>query len=418
VRVKNNPPIPEEFRVLLRSLKYGLHGAVLAGLAAAPLVWTSVDKSVHLVVDGQAVSVHTTASRVGDVLQAAGYRVTGHDLLAPSAGAAVHDGSRIVLRRGRLLHLTVDGRRADVWTTAPTVAQALAELGYGSSDAVSVSRSRRLPLSPTAVAIRTPQLVSVIHDGTSQEVATTDATVGELLSDLEITVGPADRLSPAPDAALSAGTVVRIQRVVTRLVSTVHSTAFGTQKHRDSSLFVGTTQVVHPGRSGKVRVTYSVVYLDGKPVGRTKMKTVTLRKAAPRVLAIGAKHRPVHKHAASGTPTSSDSSPPPANVPTPSPGSAKAIARQLLANRGWGDDEYSCLVTLWDHESGWRVHAANPSGAYGIPQALPGSKMASAGSDWQDSAETQIKWGLGYIKSRYGTPCGAWSSWQSQGGWY
>ena len=402
---------------MLRSVKYGLHGAVLAGLAAAPLVWTSVDKSVHLVVDGHAIAVHTTASRVGDVLQAAGYRVSAHDLVAPAPKSAVHDGSRIVLRRGRLLHLTVDGRRADVWTTAPTVAQALSELGYGSSDAVSVSRSRRLPLTPTDVAIRTPQLVTIVHDGTSQEVTTTDATVGELLTDLEITVGPADRLSPAPDAALSAGAVVRIQRVATRLVSTVHNVPFSTKRQRDSSLFVGTTNVVHPGRSGKVRITYSVVYVDGKPVGRTKISTVTVRKASPRVLAIGAKRVVRHKAADSGSSGGNDPAPPP-NVPTPSPGSAKAIAKQLLADRGWGDAQFSCLVTLWNHESGWRVHAANPSGAYGIPQALPGSKMASAGPDWQDSAETQIKWGLGYIKSRYGTPCGAWSSWQSQGGWY
>ena len=89
----------------------------------------------------------------------------------------------------------------------------------------------------------------------------------------------------------------------------------------------------------------------------------------------------------------------------------------MLADRGWGDKQFDCLVTLWNHESGWRVHASNASGAYGIPQALPGSKMASAGPDWQNNAETQIKWGLGYIKSRYSTPCGAWSSWQAQG-WY
>jgi len=402
---------------VLRSVKYGLHGAVLAGLAAAPLVWTSVDKSVHLVVDGHAMAVHTTASRVGDVLQAAGYRVSAHDLVAPAPQSAVHDGSRIVLRRGRLLHLSVDGHRADVWTTAPTVAQALSELGYGSSDAVSVSRARRLPLTPTDVAIRTPQLVTIVHDGTSQEVTTTDTTVGELLSDLEITVGPADRLSPAPDAALAGGTLVRIQRVATRLVSTVHKVPFPTQKQRDSSLFVGTTHVVHPGRSGKVQVTYSVVYVDGKPVGRTQVRTLTLRKVSPRVLAIGAKRVVHHKAATTGSSAGSDPSPPP-NEPPPSPGSAKAIAKQLLADRGWGDAQYNCLVTLWNHESGWRVNAANPSGAYGIPQALPGSKMASAGPDWQNSAETQIKWGLGYIKSRYGTPCGAWSSWQAQGGWY
>ena len=71
-----------------------------------------------------------------------------------------------------------------------------------------------------------------------------------------------------------------------------------------------------------------------------------------------------------------------------------------------------------DNESGWRVHASNPStGAYGIPQALPGSKMSTAGPDWQNNATTQIKWGLGYISDRYSTPCGAWSFWQANG-WY
>ena len=90
----------------------------------------------------------------------------------------------------------------------------------------------------------------------------------------------------------------------------------------------------------------------------------------------------------------------------------------MLEARGWGNDQFSCLVTMWNHESGWRVNAANPSGAYGIPQALPGSKMASAGADWRTNPATQIKWGLEYISSRYGTPCGAWSQWQANGGWY
>ena len=107
------------------------------------------------------------------------------------------------------------------------------------------------------------------------------------------------------------------------------------------------------------------------------------------------------------------------NAPAPSPGSAKAIAKQLLAEHGWGDDQYSCLVSMWNHESGWRVHASNGgSGAYGIPQALPGSKMASAGPDWQNNATTQIKWGLHYIESRYHDPCNAWATWQAHGGWY
>lgn len=102
----------------------------------------------------------------------------------------------------------------------------------------------------------------------------------------------------------------------------------------------------------------------------------------------------------------------------PDPGSAQAVAQGMLAARGLGDAEYSCLVALWGRESGWNVFAYNSSsGAYGIPQALPGEKMASAGSDWATSASTQIAWGLSYIEGRYGTPCGAWAHSESSG-WY
>ncbi|MET4050848.1 hypothetical protein ABID81_000181 [Frigoribacterium sp. PvP054] len=94
---------------------------------------------------------------------------------------------------------------------------------------------------------------------------------------------------------------------------------------------------------------------------------------------------------------------------TPDPGSAKAIAAEIVASRGWGSDQYDCLVSLWQKESSWNVYASNrSSGAYGIPQALPGSKMASVGADWQTNPATQITWGLNYIGGRYGTPCGAW----------
>lgn len=96
----------------------------------------------------------------------------------------------------------------------------------------------------------------------------------------------------------------------------------------------------------------------------------------------------------------------------------QAIAEALLPSYGWSSSEMSCLVPLWMGESGWRVNAENPSsGAYGIPQALPGDKMASAGADWQTNAETQIKWGLGYIQASYGSPCGAWGFKQGHG-WY
>ena len=101
------------------------------------------------------------------------------------------------------------------------------------------------------------------------------------------------------------------------------------------------------------------------------------------------------------------------------PTGSQAIARDMMSSKyGWGSDQLSCLVKLWDKESGWNVNAYNASsGATGIPQALPGSKMASAGSDWKTNATTQISWGLGYIKTTYGTPCAAWAKSQAVG-WY
>ena len=102
----------------------------------------------------------------------------------------------------------------------------------------------------------------------------------------------------------------------------------------------------------------------------------------------------------------------------PDPGTAKAIAFDMVTARGWGQSEYDCLVALWNKESHWNVYAHNVrSGAYGIPQALPGSKMATAGADWATNPATQITWGLGYIAGRYGTPCGAWGHSQLKG-WY
>lgn len=103
---------------------------------------------------------------------------------------------------------------------------------------------------------------------------------------------------------------------------------------------------------------------------------------------------------------------PPANMPPPDPGTAQELAYNLLDAHGWTENkeqEYACLVMLWQRESSWNYQAMNSSsGAYGIPQSLPGDKMAAFGEDWQTNPETQIKWGLSYIQNRYGSPCKAW----------
>jgi hypothetical protein len=102
--------------------------------------------------------------------------------------------------------------------------------------------------------------------------------------------------------------------------------------------------------------------------------------------------------------------------PPPNPGTAQSIAYNMMSSFGFSPNtQWTCLDDLWQQESGWNYQAQNASGAYGIPQALPGSKMASAGADWATNPATQIKWGLGYIKSLYGTPCGAWSHEEAYG---
>jgi hypothetical protein len=100
----------------------------------------------------------------------------------------------------------------------------------------------------------------------------------------------------------------------------------------------------------------------------------------------------------------------------PNPNSAQSIAYNMMASFGFSPSTYfGCLRDLWDRESGWVYDAENASGAYGIPQALPGSKMASAGPDWQTNPATQIRWGLGYIKAIYGNPCSAWAFEEANG---
>jgi hypothetical protein len=99
-------------------------------------------------------------------------------------------------------------------------------------------------------------------------------------------------------------------------------------------------------------------------------------------------------------------------------GDPRQIAQALLPEFGFSSDQFSCLDSLWTKESGWNPSADNPtSSAYGIPQALPGEKMASAGADWATNPATQIRWGLGYIAEVYGSPCSAWSHSQANN-WY
>jgi G5 domain len=218
------------------------------------------------------------------------------------------------------------------------------------------------------------------------------------------TAGAADiahRWLPQRDNTVEAvaPVVAGDKNVDVKTVTSQSAIANGTVEQPDASAKVGTRRVVQAGAPGVEVVSYTVTTVNGVEVDRIPRISVLVASPTDEIIAVGAL-----------------TIPPATDVQK---GSNRALGQQMAADlHGWTGDEWSCLDTLWAHESGWSQTSGNlSSGAYGIPQALPGSKMAAYGADWQTNPATQITWGFAYISGRYGTPCGAWGHFTSHN-WY
>ena len=371
---------------------------MLALVTGGTSAFAVMHKAVTLDVDGHKVEVSGFGRTVDDVLAGAGLQVGNGDLVAPGRTDAVADGGEIVLRHGRRLTVEVDGADRTVWTTALTVGEAIGDIGVRSDDArLSASRSAALGRDGM-LRMSTRKTIHLAVDGQVIDGVTSAPTLREGLREIGLVLAPDDQISVPLDATAVDGLVVLVTRAAQGTGMATEAMPFVERTVQDPALAVGTRRVTKLGRAGQRRVTYATGLLGGAEVTRTVVAQVVLKAPVDQVVSVG-------------TRVVSD-------VPVVAPGSAQAIARDLAAARGWGDDEFSCLVQLWTHESGWRINAENASsGAYGIPQALPGSKMGSVGADWKTNPATQITWGLNYIGGRYSTPCGAWGSWSAKG-WY
>ena len=347
-----------------RSVKYGLYGAVLAGVtsvATAAFAANSPDpKSIHLLVDGKAQTVQTTGAKVGTVLSDLGYSVHSHDLVAPATTSAVHDGETIVLKRGRELHLTVDGKPRDVWTTAPTVADALSALGYKWTDFVSVSRAERLPLTPTAMVVRTPKHVTVVHDHTKRTVLTTDRNVGQVLADLDLHVGKRDRLAPTMTAPLDDGMQIVLKRVHVKRTVVTHAIPYSVIHHSDSSLYRGTSSVQTSGVQGARKIVYSLVIVDGKQTRKTVVSNRVVRRPRAEVVNVGTKARPAPK-------------------PQPTPQPAAAAAPAPTGAHNWD------AVAACESGGNWAINTGN--GFYGGLQFTISTWDAYGGQSYAPRAD-------------------------------
>jgi uncharacterized protein YabE (DUF348 family) len=267
-------------------------------LVAGAVGVSQFDKSVNLSVDGKTSSVHAFGGTVADVLEKQDISIGEHDVVVPSVNSKVEDGQKIVVRYGRKLTVTVDGKTREYWTTATTVSSALQELGIRADSAkLSASRSQTLGRDGLSLTVSTPKAVAVRVDGKNLATTSTGQTVKDALRDLKITVDRDDRVKPGLNAPIRDGLKVAVQRVTAKNVKATQEVGFGTVKKSDSSLFKGQSKTVKAGEPGARVVTYRLVTVDGKTESKKAVKSVVTEKPVARVVAIGTKARPVAKPA-------------------------------------------------------------------------------------------------------------------------
>jgi len=377
-----------------RQGRWIVRGSVVAVLAAGTLGFAGLHKTVTIDVNGTAIKVSTFSGNVGDILAHEGVTVGTGDLVVPTVQSSVGDGGVISVRTGSPVTLTVDGKQQ-------TIAASSAATSTATSRTLAASRSDAVGRSEL-----TTRSVTLTVEGRPRTIVTDATDVRTALQQIGVVLSDGDVVTPGLDTAIEDGTQIVIGKPDDSIVTVTETEKFDTVETRSDAVAKGTKIVTSKGVDGQTVTTYSVTKVDGKEVSRTVVTQSETKAAVDELVTVG-----------TGDPSKVSTSSGGTSRPVAA-GTARAIAKDLAADRGWGDDQFACLDSLWQRESGWRTTAGNPtSGAYGIPQSLPGSKMASVGPNWRTDAKTQIIWGLGYIKARYSTPCGAWAHFQARN-WY
>lgn len=420
--------------------------ALVCMVATTAVATAHVEYTVE--VNGVSRPYSAWATTVEEALNDAGVTLDPHDLVSPSRSEGITEGSTIVVRKARPVGLNINGQQRTVWTTATSLDDILSAADpQGAGATIAASRSALRGTLPALTS--RPQNVTVTYGGTQRSVFMRPGDdIRPLLSSAGITVGPLDRVTVFNQAgALN----VKVSTVTRGTVSVDTPTDFTERTEQSSELFAGESMVTTKGVPGTKRQTVWQETIDGTVVHKAvlseavvaepqvQIRSTGTKEATPQALlaaGIDPKAKPEQGTEADGTTSvryratvGSLSTPEEitalrvsnelAGVPLVYSGEdPRNIAKAQVSAHGWNDDEFRCLVALWQKESGWNPYAENPSsGAYGIPQSLPGNKMASAGADWQTNPATQIQWGLGYIAGRYGSPCGAWGHSQAHN-WY
>jgi uncharacterized protein YabE (DUF348 family) len=253
-----------------------------------------MNKSVTVDIDGEAHQVNTYAGTVGEVLEDEGIRVGSHDALSPSPSAPINDDGKIVLQRGRQLHLTIDGDKRDFWVRATTVGEAMRQLNLPMEGAkLSHGADKEIPLNGMSLEIKTLKNITFFDGGNApQAMQTTAVTASELLADLKLTLGPEDTIVPGADVKITDGAEVRVTRNGVTVINETEVIEPPVQKIDDPNADKGTEVVVEPGAPGERIATYRITIKNGTETGREEIGSKVTVEAKPKVVRVGTKKPP------------------------------------------------------------------------------------------------------------------------------
>lgn len=357
-----------------------------------------VNERVVTIYDGnREQTLVTTASTVKDALERAKVSVGQHDAVEPRLESKlVAQNYNINVYRARPV-VVVDGeQRVNVMSPHKSARQVVesANMSLYPEDGVAIERVDGIESAAIAaqkIVIDRAKPINLVLFGVKTEIRTQAETVGELLNDKGVVLGEQDGMSMPASAPIITGMTLEIWRDGTQTITEEQEVKFSVRQIQDRDREIGFREVKTAGVNGRKIVTYEIEMKNGKEVSRKEVQSVVTSQPTEQIEVVGAKSR-------GGSPEEN-----------------RLLGRQMMLAAGFSDDQWPCLDKLWTKESGWNHHADNPSSdAYGIPQALPGNKM---GAGWESDPEVQIRWGLGYVKGRYGSPCGAWNAFLSKG-WY
>jgi|AntRauTorckE6833_2_1112554.scaffolds.fasta_scaffold00163_29 uncharacterized protein YabE (DUF348 family) len=374
---------------------------VLFVVSGAQTLGATDSRVVLLSIDGERQSLPTRARTVGNLLERLEINLAKKDVIEPSIDTPIHDNDfRINIYRARTV-LIVDGENQVIIETAEPTPRGVVETAgidvfpediveKESNELVQAVDILQAGVISDRVVVERALPIKLNLFGVDYDVRTHAETVSELLADRGVALEDAS-VFPASGEALEANQAVFVTDPDKEITMEDVSIPQDQESVDDFDLVIGNTVVRSEGRPGRKVVVYEI----DENGDRSVLQAVIVRQPVNRIIAEGRK-----------LPTIVNASD---NV---------RLGEQLAATRGWAGEQWSCLYQLWQKESGWSHASQNrSSGAYGIPQALPGSKMSSVGADWQTNPATQITWGMGYISGRYGTPCQALSH-SAFNGWY